>query len=85
MKMVNIVQDGNPAYAIHVIPKDLSEDARCLAKKIYDALTKSGSLTHLPYFIKIRDSFPKNQGGKVDMQKLAGEMDGFPCANLVPG
>lgn len=85
MKMVNIVQDGNPAYAIHVIPKDLSEDARCLAKKIYDALTKSGSLTHHPYFIKIRDSFPKNQGGKVDMQKLAGEMDGFPCANLVPG
>lgn len=77
MKMVNIMQDGSPAYAIHVIPKDLSEDAQRLAEKIYDSLSKCSSLTYLPRFIKIRGSFPKNQGGKVDMQQLAGETDGF--------
>ena len=77
MKMVNIMQDGSPAYAIHVIPKDLSEDAQRLAEKIYDSLSKYRLLTYLPRFIKIRDSFPKNQGGKVDMQQLAGETDGF--------
>ena len=77
MKMVNIMQDGSPAYAIHVIPKDLSEDAQRLAEKIYDSLSKCRSLTYLPRFIKIRGSFPKNQGGKVDMQQLAGETDGF--------
>ena len=77
MKMVNIMQDGSPAYAIHVIPKDLSEDAQRLAEKIYDSLSKCRLLTYLPRFIKIRDSFPKNQGGKVDMQQLAGETDGF--------
>ncbi len=77
IKMVNIVHDGSPAYALHVIPKDLSEDTQRLAEKIYDALSKSGSLTWLPRLIKIRDSFPKNQGGKVDMQKLAQERDGF--------
>ena len=77
MKMVNIIQDGSPAYAIHVIPKDLSEDAQRLAEKIYDSLSKCRSLTYLPSFIKIRDSFPKNQGGKVDMQQLTGEKDGF--------
>ena len=77
MKMVNIMQDGSPAYAIHVIPKDLSEDAQRLAEKIYDSLSKCRSLTYLPRFIKIRGSFPKNQGGKVDMQQLAGEKDGF--------
>ena len=40
-------------------------------------IIKCRSLTYLPRFIKIRDSFPKNQGGKVDMQQLAGETDGF--------
>ena len=77
MKMVNILHDGSPTYAVHVIPKNLSEDPRHLAEKIFDALSKNGAIPFLPRFIKIRDSFPRNQGGKVDMQKLAMETDGF--------
>lgn len=77
VKMVNIVHDGSPAYAVHVIPKDMPEDARSFAEKIYHALSASGLLTFLPKLISIRDSFPRNQGGKVDMRKLAQETDGF--------
>ena len=81
MKMVNILDDGSPAYAIHVIPKGLSEAPQHLAEKIFAALSKNDAIPFLPRFIKIRDSFPRNPGGKVDMQKLAMETDGFISNN----
>ena len=77
VKMVNILHDGSPAYAVHVIPKTPPEAPRQLAEKLFKALSESDAIPFLPRFIKIRDSFPGNQGGKVDMQKLAMETDGF--------
>ena len=77
IKMVNTIYNGENTYAIHVIPNDLAVDKMELSGKLFELLAKSDTIATLPRIIKIRDSFPKNQGGKVDMQALAQEKDGF--------
>lgn len=77
VKMTNIEYEGKMVYALHVIPSDLSLDKKELAEKVFNVISERKEINYLPRLIKIRDSFPKNQGGKVDMNQLSQEEDGF--------
>ncbi|MCQ2397674.1 MAG: acyl--CoA ligase [Sphaerochaetaceae bacterium] len=82
IKMVNMMYNGKNVYSVHIIPNQPITDKDALAEKLFAILSDCKDIPVLPKLIKIRDSFPKNQGGKVDMLKLSQEKDDFiDCSN----